>query len=38
MIIVTKQGTIQYAYYSDSMHDIPKNADLLELFASLEKI
>lgn len=36
MLIVDKQGIIQYAYYSDSMHDIPKNADVLDLLASLE--
>lgn len=37
MLIVDKKGVVQFAYYSDSMHDIPKNRDVLnviERFAS----
>ncbi len=35
MLIVDKHGTIRYAYYSDSMSDIPKNQDVLEIVHSL---
>jgi peroxiredoxin len=35
LLIIDKQGIIQYAYYSDSMKDIPKNEILLQ---ELEKI
>lgn len=35
LLIIDKQGIIQYAYYSDSMKDIPKNEDIL---AELRKI
>ena len=35
MLIVDKQGIIQFAYYGDSMQDIPKNEILFEI---LEKI
>jgi peroxiredoxin len=34
MLIVDKAGTIKYAYYGDSMSDIPKNQDVLEVIAS----
>ena len=29
LLIIDKQGIIKYAYYSDNMHDIPSNEDLL---------
>ena len=35
LLIVDKQGIVQYAYYGDSMKDIPENKVLLE---ELEKI
>ena len=35
LLIVDKQGIVQYAYYGDSMKDIPEN-DVL--FKELEKI
>jgi len=35
LLIVDKQGIIQYAYYGGSMKDIPKNE---EVFKILEKI
>ena len=35
MLIVDKKGQIRYAYYSDSMSDIPKNQDVLEILHSL---
>ncbi len=34
MLIVDTKGIIKYAYYSDNMHDIPKNRDVLELLRS----
>jgi peroxiredoxin len=33
LLIVDKAGIVRYAYYSDNMHDIPKNADLLEILS-----
>jgi len=29
LLIIDKQGIVQYAYYSDNMHDIPSNEELL---------
>jgi peroxiredoxin len=29
LLIIDKQGIIQYAYYSDSMKDIPGNEEIL---------
>ncbi|MBS7248969.1 MAG: redoxin domain-containing protein [Candidatus Freyarchaeota archaeon] len=36
LLIIDKQGTIQYAYYGDSMHDIPKTQEILETIKKLE--
>lgn len=33
LLIVDKSGIIRYAYYSDNMKDIPKNADILEILS-----
>lgn len=35
LLIVDKEGIIQYAYYSDSMSDIPKNTELFEMLEKL---
>ena len=35
LLIIDKQGLIRYAYYSDSMDDIPKNNDLLNIIEEL---
>jgi peroxiredoxin len=35
LLIVDKEGIIRYAYYSDSMSDIPKNKILLEVIEKL---
>ncbi len=37
MLIIDKKGIIQYAYYSDSMDDIPKNEDILEFIKKINK-
>ena len=37
LIIVDKQGIIQYAYYGDSMKDIPKNDALFEVIERINK-
>ncbi len=37
LLMVDKQGLIQYAYYSDNMSDIPKNRDLLEILVSMQR-
>ncbi len=37
LLLVDKQGLIQYAYYSDNMSDIPKNRDLLDLLATMQR-
>ena len=36
MLIVDKQGIVQFAYYGDNMHDIPKNRDVLEILATIQ--
>ena len=35
LLIIDKQGIIRYAYYSDSMDDIPENEDLFEVLKRL---
>ena len=35
MLIVDKQGIISYAYYGDSMSDIPENEILFEVLKNL---
>lgn len=37
MIIINKEGIIKWAYYSDSMSDIPKNKDVLEVLKEINK-
>ena len=37
LLIIDKQGIIQYAYYSDSMKDIPKNEDILAELRRINK-
>lgn len=36
LLIVDKEGIIQYAYYGDSMSDIPKNSDVFEVLKKLK--
>jgi len=35
LLIIDKQGIIRYAYYGDSMDDIPENEDLFEVLENL---
>ena len=35
LLIVDKKGIIQYAYYSDSMQDIPENETILEVLRKI---
>lgn len=35
MLIVGKDGIVKYAYYSSSMSDIPKNAEVLEVLRQI---
>jgi alkyl hydroperoxide reductase subunit AhpC len=37
MIIINKEGIIKWAYYSDSMSDIPKNNDVLEVIKEINE-
>ena len=37
LLIVDKEGIIQYAYYGDSMKDIPKNEVIFEVIESINK-
>jgi peroxiredoxin len=37
LFVVDKAGIIRYAYYGDSMADIPQNSDVLSLIDNLEK-
>ena len=34
-MIIDKQGTVRFAHYGNSMQDIPRNNDLLELLKQL---
>ncbi len=36
LLVVDKQGIIKYAYYSDSMSDIPKNQEILDFLQTIE--
>ncbi len=36
MLIVDKQGIVQFAYYGENMHDIPKNQDILEILGTMQ--
>lgn len=36
LLIINKQGIIIYAYYSDSMDDIPTNEELFEVLKNLK--
>jgi peroxiredoxin Q/BCP len=35
LLVVDKEGIIKYAYYSDSMDDIPKNKEILEVLSNI---
>lgn len=37
LLIVDKEGIIRYAYYSESMSDIPENPELFEILEKLNK-
>ena len=37
MLVVDEKGIIRYAYYSDSMSDIPKNEDVFEVLREIQK-
>ena len=37
LLIIDKQGIIQYAYYSDSMKDIPENEEILKVLKKINK-
>jgi peroxiredoxin Q/BCP len=36
MLIVDKKGIVRYAYYSDSMSDIPENEEIFEVLKGLQ--
>ncbi|MBD3354140.1 MAG: redoxin domain-containing protein [Candidatus Lokiarchaeota archaeon] len=35
LIVVDKNGIIQYAYYGDNMHDIPENDEVLNVLDNI---
>ena len=37
LLIIDKQAIIRYAYYSDSMDDIPENEELFKVIKNLSK-
>jgi peroxiredoxin len=37
LLIIDEQGIIRYAYYSDSMSDIPNNEEIFEVLKSFSK-
>ena len=36
MLIINKQGVIKYAYYGDSMDDIPENEEIFMLLENID--
>ena len=36
LLIIDTQGIIRYAYYSDSMSDIPDNEEIFEVLKNLD--
>ena len=37
MLVVDKKGIIRFAYYSDSMSDIPRNEEVFEVIRELRE-
>jgi len=37
LLVIDKEGIIQYAYYSENMHDIPENDEILEVLKTINK-
>jgi len=37
LLVIDKQGIIQYAYYGKNMHDIPENDEILEVLKKINK-
>jgi len=37
LLLVDKNGIIQYAYYGDNMHDIPENEEIIEVIKKINK-
>lgn len=37
LIIIDKHGIIRYAYYSDNMHDIPENKEIIDELKKINK-
>ena len=35
LLVVDKEGIIQYAYYGENMHDIPENDEILEVLRKI---
>ena len=36
LLIIDKNGIIQYAYYGENMHDIPSNEEILEVLKKIQ--
>lgn len=36
LLVINKQGIIQYAYYGDSMSDIPTNEEIFEVLKKIQ--
>lgn len=37
LLLVDKNGIVQYAYYGDNMHDIPENEEIIEVIKKINK-
>jgi peroxiredoxin len=37
LLVVDKNGIIQYAHYGDNMHDIPENDEVLQVLKNINK-
>ncbi len=37
LLVIDKNGIIQYAYYGKNMHDIPENNEILKVLEKINK-
>ncbi len=37
LLVIDKNGIIQYAYYGKNMHDIPENEEILQVLKKINK-
>jgi len=37
LLVINKEGIIEYAYYGKNMHDIPENDEILQVLEKINK-